>query len=553
MNDEASVKIILDRYVTQYIDNFFSASQGLSVQRMRTMIKVADFSAELCRHDFAGVPKQPVADTNAIVRGIGELLPKLIVRSAQEQVVEMDNGPEVFATMRTTLRETGTMLQFQRSANAEQYGLTQCRAVAADVLEIRKMVVDEEASEHADRNALLDGEHADRANVRQRIDTLMEQTFQSRRVGGYAGSSQELAAYKDIGRQYLEFYISEYAEAEAFADSSIIGPITFAQWKCIAINVCALGFAKALLEDLDLFERRRFTVEGFSLMPPTRVSAEELRECFHVPETSGCQDLFDQIASCLILSEVNADTDYGASGAQPILVRVRDEVLMPRYARLGNPYMFLVTRLAQVYRHELRRIVSEREKKFQDDLTQRLAPGHYLFGTPNVLLYRADRTPLTDIDAVVYEKESNCLYLIQLKWFAMYEDFEERENQYEKLREKGTEWIDKVQRWIDRTPPVNVLKHVGLESAGIDPETLQIRLIMLNRGWTRFSGKEMFGTKAAWVSWSRLSWMLRGAQLRGSQLNEAWRQAMQTQALPHNPTGSRHENLLPGLTVIVYD
>lgn len=62
------------------------------------MIKVADFSAELCRNDFAGVPKQPVADTNVIVRGIGELLPKLIVRSGQEQVVEMENGPAVFAT-----------------------------------------------------------------------------------------------------------------------------------------------------------------------------------------------------------------------------------------------------------------------------------------------------------------------------------------------------------------------------------------------------------------------------------------------------------------------
>lgn len=317
--------------------------------------------------------------------------------------------------------------------------------MAADVLEIRKAVADEESLEHAERNAILDGEHADRANVRRRIDTLMEQTVLSRCVRGYAGSSQELAAYKDIGRQYLEFYISEYAEAEAFADSSIIGPLTFAQWKRIAINVCALGFAKALLKDLDLFERGRFTVEGFSLMPPTCISAEELRECFHVPETSGCPDLFDQIASCLILSEANADADYGASGAQPILVRVRDELLMPRHTRLGNPYMFLATRLAQIYRHELRRIVLEREKKFQDDLTQRLAPEYYLFGTPNVLLYRANRTLLTDIDAVVYEKETNCLYLVQLKWFAIYEDFDERENQYEKLQEKGTEWIDKVQ------------------------------------------------------------------------------------------------------------
>jgi len=553
MNDEESVKTILDRYVSLYFENFVSASRGCSVQNIRTMIKVADFSAELCRSDFAGIPKQPVADTNAIVRGIGELLPKLIAHSGQEQVVEIGNGPEVFSTARATLRETGALLQFQRSANAEQYGLTRCHVVAADVIEIRQAVADEEALEHADRNALLDEEHADRADVLHRIDTLIKQTLQSRRTGGYAGSSQELAAYKDIGRQSLEFYVSEYVEAEAFADSSKIGPLTFAQWKSIAINVCALGFAKALLEDLDLFERGQFTVEGFSLMPPTRISAEELRECFHVPEVSGCPDLFDQISSCLILSEANIDADFGQDGAQPILVRVRDEVLLPRYTRLGNPYIFLATRLAQVYQHELRRIVSEREKKFQDDLTQRLSPQYYLFGRPNVPLYRANRTLLTDIDSVVYEKETNSLYLIQLKWFAIYEDFDERENQYEKLREKGNEWIEKVQGWVDRTHPVNVLKHVGLESVSINPETLQIRLIMLNRGWTRFSGKEMFGTKAAWVSWSRFSWMLRGAQLRESQLDEAWRRAMQIQVPPHNPAGSRHEHRFPKLTVILYD
>lgn len=553
MNDEESVKIILDRYIAQYLDNFFAASQGLSVQHILTMIKVADFSAELCRNDFAGVVKQPVADTNIIARGIGELLPKLVIRSTQEQPIAIDNGPQVFAAARTTLRETGALLKFQRQANAEQYGLNQCNVLAADVLEIKKVVTDEEALEHADRNALLDGEHADRAGIRRQIDTLMEQTVRTRRVDGYAGSRQELAAYKEIGRQYLEFYISEYVEAEAFADSSIIGPLSFAQWKRIAINVCALGFAKASLEDINLLERGQFTIEGFSLMPLTRISAEELHECFHIPEVSGCPDLFDQIASCLILSEVNASADYGPHGASPILVRVRDKVFMPRYARLGNPYMFLLTRLAQVYRHDLRRIVSERERKFQDDVSQRLAPEYYVFGTPNAPLYRANKTLLTDIDAVVYEKETNFLYLVQLKWFALYEDFEDREEQYDKLREKGTEWIEKVQGWVDRTPSVDLLKHVGLGSAGADPETLRVRLIMLNRGWTRFSGKEMFDTRAAWMSWSRLSWMLRGAQLCGSQLDEAWQKAMQTQSLPYNPTGSRHENRFPGLTVVVCD
>lgn len=551
MNNEESAKNILDRYVEQYVEDFFA--KNISSLQILPMIKVTDFNAEVCRNDFAGIPKQPVVDTNNMVSGIGKLLPKLVTYSSQEQRAENGNRQQVFVEARKTLRELGMLLKFRNQADGEQYGVTQCKVISNDVIEIRKMVTDEEAIEHADRNALLDGEHDDRKDVLNRIDTLMKNAVQSSRFGGYIEPKQELAAYTDIGRQYLEFYISEYAEAEAFADSSMIGPLTFSQWKRIAINVCALGFAKSLLEDIDLLKRGRFTLEAFSLMPPSRISSEELRECFYVSEIPNCQNIFDQITSCLILSEENAEADYGGHGVQPILIRIGDEVLMPRYSRLGNPYMFLVTRLAQVYRGEIRRIVSEREKKFQDDLSERLDSEYYLYGNPNVFLYRPNKTILTDIDSVIYEKETNCLYLIQLKWFALYDSFEQRESQYEKLQDKGNEWIDKVQRWVDTTPPIEVLKHVGFENIDIDPKTLQIRLVMLNRGWTRFSGKEVFENTAAWISWSRLCWMLRGAPLRGSKLAEAWDQAMQTQTIPFQPAGNRYEYKFPGLTVIVFD
>jgi hypothetical protein len=121
------------------------------------------------------------------------------------------------------------------------------------------------------------------------------------------------------------------------------------------------------------------------------------------------------------------------------------------------------------------------------------------------------------------------------------------------LQEKGTEWIGKVQQWVDTTPSLDVLKHIGFENADIDLETLQIRLVMLNRGWTRFSGKELFENTAAWMSWSRLCWMLRGAQLAGSQLGEAWHQAIQTQAVPYHPAGNRYEYQFPRLTVIILE
>jgi hypothetical protein len=554
MADKASSKSVIDGYIGQFMGEFERATEGFEVPNALAMIKVADFEITLARGDYAGIPRQSGNVYRAISKGICVLLPKLLGRMTDGQPAAQPNSIPFYQRVRSGVGLMGDLLAVQRSIDNEQYGLTQCHVLAPQVIEIRRLAEDEEALEHADRNALLDAEHNDRDEIKRRIDTMLANERQAHADRSYPCSPHELAAFTEIGRRYLEFYLPEYPEAEAFADDSIIGPLTFAQWRGIAIKVCALAFAKAELEDGTLQLNGQYDPAGFLLMTPTRISDAELRACFDVAGMPNSAAIFDELAACLILSKDNATAEYGPDVALPCLIRIGEDVFITRYGRLGNPYLFLVARLAKVYAFQMRRLSKERETPFQTDLQRRLDGGDYLFGTPSVTLYHTGKVPLTDIDAVVYEKATNCLYLVQLKWLAVYSsDFKLREKQYNELQTKGAAWLDKVKEWVSKRTFTNVLQHVGVDDASINVSTLQIRYLLLNRGWTRFSAKEAFDTRGAWISWSRLCWLMRCASDSASRLDEAWREASESRAQPLRPTGERRETALPGLTVVFYD
>ncbi|RYE73301.1 MAG: hypothetical protein EOO81_00920 [Oxalobacteraceae bacterium] len=416
-------------------------------------------------------------------------------------------------------------------------------------VELIDVATDEEAVEHADRNALLDGLHDDRAEVRKALVQRTHRLRSYNQLRGYAGTQAQFDAYAELGREWLQFYMPEYAEADAYADTTRIGPLTFAQWKGIVVDVCAIGFACAEVEDAARLFQGWHTPGHFLSMPPSRISEQQLRTCFLVAGIPDQEQLYKQICECLILDADNAESNFGADGAVAILVRIGANVFMPRYARCGNPYMFLVSRLSKVYAREAKRMGQEREPQFVADLRNLLGNDNYTFGKERVDIF-VNKVPLTDIDAVVYEKHTDSLYLIQLKWLAVHAyDLERREKQYTELVKVDT-WINKVQSWVDRTPPRTILAHVGLGDSGIDPNKLNIRLVVLNRWWTRYSGKPEFSGGAVWMSWSRLRLLIRRAGDHVSPFDVAWDEAKVLQPAAVKKR-KRFRRQFPGLTVWV--
>jgi len=538
---------LLDNLLQTTVSDLVAASTDAGATQILAMLKVADLQSELCKGPFAGLKKQSAGPADNMTRALGFLLPQMVAAINPTAVVMMPTERAQFEAARDSLGHVGDLISFRDMAKAAEYGLTKSRLLGPTEVELIAEAADEEAVEHADRNALLDGLHDDRAEARK---TLVQRTNRLRgynQLRGYAGTQAQFNAYVELGRGWLEFFMPEYAEADAYAGTTLIGPLTFAQWKGIVVNVCAMGFACAEQEDAARHMRGWNTPGHFLSMPPSRISAEQLRTCFAVAGIPDQEQLYNQIAECLILDAGNAGADYGADGAVPILMRIGTDVFMPRYARNSNPYMFLVSRLAKVYARDAKRMSQEREPQFVADLQTLLGGDRYTFGKERVDIF-VKKVPLTDIDAVVYEKHTSSLYLIQLKWFAVHaHDLERREEQYDELCKVG-KWINKVQGWVDRMPRQTILAHVGLGDAGIDPDMINIRLVVLNRWWTRYSGKPAFPDGAVWMSWSRLGWLMRCARDHVSPFGVAWEEAKVLQPGLHK-TRKRFRRKFPGLTV----
>lgn len=552
MNDEVSVESILDCYVNKCITDAIADGAECASKQILAMIKVADFHAELARKDFAGVRKQPNGVMRTINQGISTLLPKLIAANGFDTAVKLPATDDEFQAVRSRLMQTGELLKLQQFAKAEQYQLVKCRVLAPDEIEIRKMAADEEAAEYNDRNALLDAQHAERLDERRHLDLLFQQTVEFRDTAGPSGYWQAFAELRSVGRSYLELFAVDYAEADAFANDTKIGPLTFSQWKYIILNIWSLGFAKACLEDIFLIESGRFSPHGFLTLTPTRISDAELRECFRVPGVPEQPGLLEQVKTCIILTTENAKIDYDPDGAMPCLVGIGGAVFAPRCSRLVNPYQFLVQRLAKVYSFQMRRILAEREKQFQDELMALLGNDLYIFGDANVDLFKR-KQKITDIDAVIYEKPTGCLYLVQLKWLAVHaNELDRRERQYDELQTKAGDWVHKVAEWVCRVGRDEVLQTVGLGGRVTDPTKLKIRLFVLNRWWGRFSGKDPFDARAAWLSWSRLRWIMRDVTTGSPPLNYVYGKAMRMLPPPFTVAAKPHRYVVAGLTVNLY-
>lgn len=447
-------------------------------------------------------------------------------------------------------------MNFKRLATGEKYGMTKCSVHSPEIVEINLVGDNLERLEHADRNALLEAERNDRNLARLAIENAESDLLQKTlNVRGYTDSTQEFEDLRKIFRLRARLNMPVYAEADEFANKTQIGPLQFRDWKKIAINLCAIGATKAHLEDRSLARSGKLTKINFLENPPILISKEELELCFRIPALDEDPRIRDEILSCFLLDPKYAhEMPESIDAPAPLLVSVQNEILMPRYSRIGNPYAFLLYRLKKIYDSKMSRVKDDRERQFRNDLERRLDSSKYFFVQRSLTLRRSDKSILTDVDAAVYEKQSNTLYFIQLKWLAVLaRDIRTRESQYTNLINPATEWVGKVHNWIALNSSKIILEKAGLRNLVCDDTTFQIRLMVVHRWWTRFSGKPPYDNRATWLSWPRFSLLLRQYNSSNCPLSCAWHNGNAVDGLNSSEALNKHSTYynFPGLKVVI--
>jgi hypothetical protein len=179
----------------------------------------------------------------------------------------------------------------------------------------------------------------------------------------------------------------------------------------------------------------------------------------------------------------------------------RDFVLLPLFGALTNPYFALFRHLRQFYRADWDRAVDRREEVFRSDLARLFAEPRYLVPLRGFRLFRDNGSLLTDIDAVVVDRQCGSVALVQLKWHDIFGfSLSERESRRRNLA-KANEWTAKVIDWVGSRSSREVLRQLGIDGAGSDRPPV---LYVVARYAARFSGDDGQDARACWLGWPEL-------------------------------------------------
>ncbi|WP_313166810.1 hypothetical protein [Massilia oculi] len=559
-SDEGTAKEYLAEYFDKWLATILEKCKGREAACLLAIVRTADLHTLHIARQYA-LPKTDAEYSRNISVGASVLVPELLTLvDASRPFKPEPTPPPLAAWAARKLEQAGALYAARRLAAVERYGLSTCRVDRGrSITVLPGPVPDMEALENADRNWVNDWERV--LAAKQWRTVLAERDANLSRLRPHynrlrdgrlmllAMDDQHLRTERDI--QVLNAL--EYAESESFSDDVRIGPLTFGKWKQIAVSFAALLTINFQHAAKAIHAERLAEHAMLNLLAPfldDTTAIQLIGQC--------CADDGPAHAD-EILAAFAADRDEAErfrnrfDFASPILIKVPGGYLCTQKGPIDNPYWYLTDKLKVRYAkqwHVSAADVTVREAVFQNDLERLFSRPAYAIGKSNVKLKRADGSVATDIDATVFERASNTIYLFQLKWPDVYAgDWRPRESRARHLRDDGDKWIKEVNDWLARMWPVSapaVLSALDLQHVLTDPSIVRFRLVMLSRLWTRFSGKPAYNDGAAWISWTRLRKLLFQSQKPNASLDAAWREMCVPSPRTSLPMRSS-EVVLPGL------
>lgn len=296
-------------------------------------------------------------------------------------------------------------------------------------------------------------------------------------------------------RTEAEDYRARFMEGEALPDESVVGDRTFADWRTACEHalgrvLCHIDFARLLrqknpkiaLGNVTTIFARRDDIAAVWVeagLAPERVST-----------TMGALTLgIDGLE----------EWERGHDLPCPFYVDLgRDFLLLPCFGALSNPYFALFRHLRGVYRADWDRAVEGREDVFRQDFASVFKEPRFHVPLRGFNLRRADGSLLTDVDAVVLDRISGRLAVVQLKWHDVFGmSLSERESRRRNLL-KANEWVDRVSTWISGRSSAEVAAELNLpgHECALPPV-----IYVVARYAARFAGERDQDPRAVWLGW----------------------------------------------------
>lgn len=286
-----------------------------------------------------------------------------------------------------------------------------------------------------------------------------------------------------------------------FDNSDLFGGIEYRRYIDIVELIIGVGIKHA--DACFMVMQKNDKVKPENLLTYTQPKAKTIQDYARYLDWNITE--VQQIFEAVTLTKENYDyyLEY-PSTPPPIFIEVGGQLLMRSVAGcFANPFSILNRELKRKYKKDYDKALNNRENRFRKELfvffpQERIVKIHKEIN----ISFKGIRT---DIDAIVFDKQTGTLGLFQLKWQDPYaHSMKERFSRISNLFPKANEWITKIKYWLSSNTDKTILN-----SLQIDKElekTCKINdicIFVLSRNQMNFTGVEL-DNSVAWSSWYQL-------------------------------------------------
>lgn len=533
-------------------DRFAAAWKGREKEALISLVRVLDQVAaaslwKLDAHDEASSPKARMGSAFARMGAGAALRPFL--SAVRDMPGGVPWGPSWLKAQQYSysyLHVCGELTFLRRMAALERYGLASSERqgagrfrieTAASVPELAMMAATRDLRERlaeSNERAHTDAEWSRiHARMMRYVDTPDGWFIR------YDNDWEIVSIYRDAAWQFGRSFL----EAEALPDDVVIGDRSFGEWK----HACeqALGRVLAHMNFARLLQKKIPAINLSDVLTifATRDDVRSVWEEAGIPKTR-----VPATMRALTL-EIDGLDGWDKAFETPTPFHVdlgRDFVLLPCFGALTNPYFALFRHLRQTYRADWDRGVDRREEVFRADLARLFAEPRFVVPLRGFRLSRMDGTLLTDIDAIVIDRECGSVALVQLKWHDIFGlSLSERESRRRNIA-KANEWTARVAEWVGSRSSREVLRQLRIDVPASDRPPL---LYVIARYTARFSGDEGQDTRASWLGWPEVQNAAADALVASDPLTLIPEQVMGHQKKYESPAMEDVAFQFPGLEV----
>ncbi len=218
------------------------------------------------------------------------------------------------------------------------------------------------------------------------------------------------------------------------------------------------------------------------------------------------QGAVESVLSVLTLSLDNKRGHCSVPGnfVAPALIKCGDgRVIKPIWGCLSHPFQSMLQGLRMQYSRDWDREVERREGLFRQELYE-LFPGPRFARIETNIRLRKEGVLLTDIDALVLDREEGVLALFQLKWQDSFRhSLRSRESKKVNFQKAANQWVARVSDWLAGQGIRDAAVTLGFASH--DARLVRkILLFVVGRNAAHFSGEGNLDHRAAWGTWFKI-------------------------------------------------